>query len=91
MFKSGNPVSREEMVTMLFRYAKGIGVDTKSSAALGAYRDNGTVSSWAREAMEWAVANGIIKGSGGMLNPAGAATRAEVATILQRMVELIVK
>ena len=59
---------------------------------LEGYADGGKTSAWAVNAMEWAVSVGLFKGDdNGNLNPGGNATRAEVATLLQRMVGIIVK
>jgi hypothetical protein len=52
---------------------------------LDAFNDNSKVSSFAKEAMAWAVANGIITGKNGKLAPTDSASRAEIATIVMRM------
>ncbi len=55
------------------------------------FNDGDSVSSWAQEAMAWAVKVGLFKGDdNGSLNPLGNATRAEVATLLMRLIKLIV-
>ena len=51
--------------------------------------DAGQIQSWAQEAMTWAVAEGIVEGMDGNLNPAGHATRAQIATILMRFCETV--
>ena len=51
------------------------------------YTDSGDISAWAREAVQWACGSGIIHGNGGKLNPKAGATRAELAGMLQRMLE----
>ena len=72
-------ITREQMVTMLYRYA---GMPSVSGNLLNGYKDADQVSSWAKDAMTWAVTNGIIQGKGnGTLDPQGTATRAEVAQI----------
>ena len=76
----GANISREQMVTMLWRNAG----EPKAETTLDAFTDSGRVSDWAMEAMCWAVEAGVIQGSGGKLNPAGSATRAEVAAMLMR-------
>jgi hypothetical protein len=69
-----------------------LGLDTSGRAALSGFPDGGQTSGWAEEAMQWAVSVGLFKGdANGSLNPGGNATRAEVATLLQRMIGLIVK
>lgn len=87
-FSPDKLVTRQEMVTMLFRYAKLTGVDVSASAALSDYSDANEVASWALEAMEWAVAEGIINGYAGELNPLNNTKRAEAATILVRFAGL---
>ncbi len=85
-------ISREQMITMLWRYAKLMGMDLSASGDLNAFGDAGDTSAWAQEAMQWAVGKGIIGGKpGNVLDPEGNATRAEVATIIQRFVTLITK
>ena len=61
-------------------------------APLSGFVDGGDTAAWAADAMQWAVSVGLFKGDdNNVLNPKGNATRAEVATLLQRMVGLIVK
>lgn len=77
-------LTREQLAVMLWRYA-----GSPSVAPLSGYSDLGNISDWAEMAMAWAVRNGMIAGmDGNMLNPGGQATRAQVATILMRFVEL---
>lgn len=84
-------VTREQLATILYRYAKQKGYDVSKSAALTAFSDADKVSGYASEAMQWAVAEGLLQGSNGKLNPQGSATRAQVATILMRFMEKIAK
>ena len=91
-FAPDRDLTRQELVTMLYRYAKSVGMDTDKTTDLDGYADSGNVADWAAEAMAWAVKSGLIAGRGGaVLAPEGTATRAEVATILQRLVALMVK
>ncbi len=94
-FAPDSSVTREQLVTMLYRYAKAIGADTKTMTELTSFPDASKVSSYAQDAMKWAVANGFIGGraSGGKdyIAPGGTATRAEVAAILTRFVEFMKK
>ena len=76
-------LTREQLAVMLWSYA---GRPTDGSSLAG-YPDMGSVSSWATQAMSWAVKNGLISGMDGTLAPQGTATRAQVATILMRFVE----
>lgn len=55
-------VTRQEMVTMIYRYVRTLGMDTGDTVSLAGFRDSGKMASWAEDAMEWAVANGIIQG-----------------------------
>ncbi len=74
-------VTREMMVTMLWRYVG----EPESDYSLSAYTDANSVSDWAAEAMAWAVENGVISGvSATTLAPQGTATRAQCATIFMR-------
>ena len=79
-------VTRQQLAAMLFRYAKTMDLDGGERASLSAYRDQGQVADWAREAFAWAVAKGHINGtSPTTLSPIGTATRAQCAAILTRM------
>ena len=86
-FLPNDPVSREQIATILYRYMEKLGFNTSKRTSLSSFSDNTRVSSWAKDAMEWAVATGLITGkTGGVLDPRGNATRAEVATILERLI-----
>ena len=93
-FEPGANITREQIATILYRYAKYtglVGEDTAAPADMSAFSDGEKVSSWAQEAMAWAVEVGLFKGDDtGSLNPQGNATRAEVATLLERLIKLIV-
>lgn len=79
---NGN-ITREQLVTMLFRYVKPS--YSLNEATLSSFADGGKVSKFAKEAMCWAIENRILSGKGnGKLDPQGSATRAEVAAILNR-------
>ena len=77
-------ITREQLVTMLYRYAG----SPATNGSLDNFSDAASVSSYAVNAMQWAVANGIVNGSNGKLNPQNNATRAEVAAILMRFCEM---
>ena len=79
-------LTREQLVTMLWRYAKYKGQDVSAAADLSAYQDGAQVSAYAAPAMQWACGTGVVQGSNGKLMPADTATRAEVAQILQNFV-----
>jgi hypothetical protein len=80
-------VTREQLVTMLYRYAG----SPDATGSLAGFADASSVSAYAKDAMTWAVANGIVTGSNGNLDPQGNASRAQVAAILQRYCALLVK
>ena len=84
-------IPREQLATILYRYAKQKGYDVSKSAALTAFSDADKVNGYAAEAMQWAVAEGLLQGSNGKLDPQGPATRAQVATILMRFMEKFAK
>ena len=90
-FAPNKPVSREQLVTILCRYAKAKGMDVSISGAdpLQRFTDRNKVSSWAMDALRWAVDAGIIDGvGGGRISPATNALRAQVATIFMRFDKL---
>ena len=84
-------ITREQLAAILFRYAKQKGYDVSKSADLNGFADANTVSGYATDAMRWAVANGLIQGSNSKLSPKATASRAQVATILMRFMELYAK
>ena len=77
-------ISRQELVTMLYRYAQSRELSASSpAAALDAYPDAGDTAVWALDAMRWAVDNEIVRGDDqGRLSPAASATRAQALTML---------
>lgn len=88
-FAPNATASREQLAMILYNYAKGCGLDISSAkGALGAYTDNGTISGYARTAMEWAVSHKVMTGSNGKLEPRDTATRAQVAQIFYNCREL---
>ena len=89
-FDPEGEITREQMATILFRYANWKGIETSKRGDLSAFPDANKISAYAKEAIQWAVAEGIINGSDGKLLPQGNATRAQVATILMRFFENIV-
>ena len=85
-------ITREQLVTMLFRYAVKNGLEAVTlSENLTQFTDASDISAWAVYAMQWAVGQGLIQGSNGLLRPQANASRAEVATILMRFCELLNK
>ena len=87
-FQPEAPVTREQLACFFYRYSQYAGRDVSARAPLTDFVDGDQTSEWAREAMEWAVGCGLIRGKdGGVLDPTGTATRAELAAILQRFIE----
>ena len=82
-------ITREQLATMLYRYTQYSRLDTSAKGDLSKFTDSDQVSSWASDAMMWAVGAGLITGkTANVIDPTGTATRAEVATILMRFTEL---
>ena len=81
----GGSLTRQQLVAMLYRYAQMRGCDLTASGELGNYNDARNVSSYARQAMAWAVGNGIVTGTADLrLNPQGTATRSHFAAMMFR-------
>ncbi len=90
LFGTNDSITREQLAVILYNYAKYKGYDVTATAALTAFNDTASISSWARAAMAWANAEGLINGiSNTSLSPKGNATRAQVATILMRFIQNI--
>ena len=82
------PITREQLATMLYRYAELTGKDVSKSTSLDSFKDGSKVSGYAVEALKWAAAEGIVTGkTGGVIDPQAGATRAETATMLMRFCE----
>ncbi len=88
-------VTREQMATILYRYAGMVGADTSARQSLSGFGDGNEVSSYAVDAIEWAVAEGIIggsqEGSQLMIMPRGDATRAQVCAIMVRTINNVLQ
>ena len=84
-FAPDKPITREAFVTMIYSYAKANEPKMNKKAELSKYKDMGNISTWSKEALEWAAGMGFISGNDkGELNPQKTITRAEVATIFER-------
>ena len=84
-FGANDAITREQLAAILCNYAAYKGEDVSSGAALDGYSDAASVSDWAGESVEWAVAEGLLSGvTNNELAPQGSATRAQVAAMLQR-------
>lgn len=89
-FGPNDLITREQFATILYRYAQYKGYDVSASDDLSAFPDADQTGSWAVDAVKWAVGSGLLNGKdGGLLDPLGVASRAEVATILMRFMENI--
>lgn len=89
-FRPDLPVSRQQLAAIFWRYAKMEGSDKGGRAALRGYRDAGDVSGYAREAMSWALSEGILQGTrDGTLQPQGRAARGQTAVLLERFQALL--
>lgn len=92
IFGPNDPITREQMAAILYRYAKTYEYDTAANADISAYSDYDEIGSYAISAMQWANGAGLITGtSATTLSPKGNATRAQVATILYRFCEQLAK
>ena len=90
-FAPNDNITREQIATVLYRYAQYLGMDVEAKGDVSKFSDGVKISSWAQDAMAWAVKVGLFKGDDtGSLNPQMSATRAEVATLLERLIKLIV-
>lgn len=88
-FAPNNAITREQIATILYRYASAKKYDvTQGGMAVKEYSDYETISSWAKEAMQWAVNAKLINGkTETTVNPLDNATRAEAATVIMRFIE----
>ena len=84
-------LTREQMASILYRYAEYKGIDVSARADLSTFTDGTTVSPWAQDVVQWAVAEKLINGVGTELQPKGTASRAQVATVLMNYCENVAK
>ena len=89
-FRPYDPITRQDLVTILYRYALDEGYNVSARADLGRFPDAVDVADYAREALQWAVADGVILGmDDGTISPTTCATRAQVACIMQRFISTV--
>lgn len=87
-----NSITREQMATILYRYAQYKGYETtQGGMAIREFTDYDSVSEYALPALGWSVNAGLMQGSDNNLMPSGSATRAQVATVLQRFCQNVAK
>ncbi|MBP1967661.1 hypothetical protein GQF04_23625 [Paenibacillus aceris] len=90
LFGPNEDITREQLCTILYNYAKHKGYDISSAKKVDAFTDGNKVSSWAKEPMEWAIGSGLISGYGNnILAPTDTATRAQLSIIIQRFIEKV--
>ena len=90
-FDPDDPITREQLAAMLYRYAQYKGYDVTATGDLSGFADADTVSGWAQEAMSWSVGAGLIQGDENGLTPTATAIRAQIAAILMRFCEGVAK
>ena len=89
-FKPNNNITRQDLMVILYRYAKYKGKDMTANTDISNYKDYNKIDNYAKEAMKWAVSKKILYGNkDGLLNPKGNATRAQVAAIIERYMKNI--
>ena len=95
MFYMNNAVTRQQLATFFYNYSEYKGLDTKTRTDISDMAGADAVASYALDTMQWAVGTGLITGSATTVNgvtvydlkPTGTATRAQMASILQRFCE----
>ena len=85
-FRPNDPITREQLAAILYRYAKykGLDVSAGEDTNILSYTDALEISDYAFPAMQWACGTGVMQGSNGRLLPRGRATRAQIAAMLHR-------
>lgn len=90
-FRPHAPMTREEMVAVIYRYAEFKGYDVTAREEMGGFEDGSTVEPYAVEAMSWAVAVGLINGfEDGTIRPKEGCERVQLATVLMRFCEQVI-
>jgi hypothetical protein len=92
-FGTNDFITREQLVTILYRYAqyKGYDVSVGEDTNILSYVDALNISEYAIPAIQWACGAGVMQGDGAKLDPQGSATRAQVAAMLMRFIENVAK
>lgn len=86
-FGPADNITREQVATILYRYATSTGLDTSNSVGYSCFPDASSVSTFASTAISWAIGSGIIKGDNGNINPQGNVSRAVCATMISRFTD----
>ena len=85
-FDPTGSLTREQMATVLYRYAQYKGADVSASGDISGFVDSANVSDWAVDAVKWAVGTGLVNGvEGNALAPQGTSPRAQAAAVLMRL------
>ena len=85
LFEPNSNITREQLATIMYRYAEAYGYDTSASGSIIGFSDSAYISDWAQTALIWTIGAGIIGGrEDNTLDPRGYATRAEAAAIIER-------
>ena len=88
VFGPNDPITREQMTAILYKYAKYKGYDSELSGSVDSFKDKVDISQYAVDGMKWAVGHNIVSGTGNnYLEPKGTATRAQVAVMLKAFIE----
>ena len=83
-FAPGNPLTREQLALVLRQYARYAGVKADAARGLDGFADGADASSWARDGLEWAVAQSLLSGyDDNTLRPVRGITRCELAAVLR--------
>ena len=90
MFGVGTPITREQLVTMLYNYSEKKGYDVETRGDYSDLADEDAVSTWYVDAMKWGYGVGLIGGNG-KLNPQGYTTRAQMASMMKQFNENVVQ
>ncbi|OOB77222.1 MAG: hypothetical protein BEN18_10770 [Epulopiscium sp. Nuni2H_MBin001] len=88
-FRPNDDVTREQLATIMYNYSVQSGLDVSIKGSLSNFSDSDKVASWATPAVEWAIGAGILGGKDqNNLDPKGTATRAEMAAVMTRFINL---
>ena len=91
LFVPDGLLTREQLATILYRYARAMGYNTSARGELNGFADRAAISSYASDAIAWAVGTGLLSGMGdGTISPQGQATRAQLAAVLTRFCKAFV-
>ena len=89
-FAPDDGITRAQLVTVLYRYMRYLGLPAPAGSGTGTYADWRQVAGWSQAPLSWAVESGLLQGKGGSrLDPNGPVTRAEGAVFLQRLIHTI--